>query len=101
MSGSQDAGGVVDVFQAERYAVQRPAVTAGGDLGLRRARLLERTLRRQSHEPVDLRVQLFYALQLRTDELHRREVAPRNQPGQFGDRERMKFVSHRMLLGLA
>jgi hypothetical protein len=52
MAGRGDAGGLVDVLEADRDAVQRSAIFAGGDLGLGGTRLMARRIGEYSDETV-------------------------------------------------
>src|SRR4029077_12745609 len=52
MAGRGDAGGLVDVLEADRDAVQRSAIFAGGDLGFGGTRLMARRVGEHSDEAV-------------------------------------------------
>src|SRR5262249_6346033 len=94
MPGSEDAGRVVEVLQAERDAVHWAAVAAARDFRLGGARLAERQLGRHGDEGVDARIERFDATEQRLGQLDRRELARRNEPRRLGDGEEMQFVRH-------
>src|SRR3972149_9581902 len=94
MGGGAYAGGVVNVFKAERNAVHRAPVTPGSDFGFGFACLIEGALRRQRNERVDLRVKSFDSLDQCSRQLDWRELAQSDEFARSGNRQEMKCRCH-------
>ena len=86
MAGRRDAGGLVDVLEADRDAVQRSAIFAGGDLGLGGTRLMARRIGEHSDEAVQPAVEPRDAVKPAVDQFNRRQFAFLDQPRRLGDR---------------
>ena len=74
--------------------MQRPAVTAGRDVGFRRARLRARELGGARDERVQLRLKRLDAFKQRVGVLDGGQLARADEVGRFGDGEKVQFVSH-------
>jgi hypothetical protein len=86
-----DAGGAVNILEAERNAVQRPAVVPGHDFPLGDARLFPRLLRRRQQKRVEQPIEPLDAREQRFSELDRRQLVPRDQTRHLGDRQPMQL----------
>ena len=71
----KNAGGIEQVFQPNRNAVQRPSPSARHDFRFSLPRLLQRKLRRDGDESVQGRIQPLDARQAFASEFHRRKLA--------------------------
>src|SRR4029077_15592082 len=90
MPSGRDTLGFVDVLQTDRDAMKRPAPSAGGNLGLVRARCGERLVAEHADEGVELAVELLDAGQATLHELHRREFALGDQRTGLRDRQEIR-----------
>ncbi len=86
MAGRRQPLGVVDVLEAVRNTMQRPARAARHDLGLGTLRLGQRGFGRQGDEGVELRLRLLDAGERIAHQLDRRDLLARDPAGRFGDR---------------
>ena len=94
MPGRGNAGGVVDVFQRERNAVQRTAITAGGNVVGGLARSGAREVCGHGDECIQLRVEVGDAFEQRFRIFKRREFVRGNQRGRFSDGEEVQVGCH-------
>src|SRR6266403_1401604 len=97
MAGRGDALRVVDVLEREGDPVERAPILAGRDLGFGRARLPPGQVERGRDEGARLRVVPLDALDHCLGQLDGRELPRRDQPGELGDREVVKFWGHGFL----
>ncbi len=92
--GGADAGGGIDVLEAERHPVQRAAVIAGGDLAFGLPRLRHRLVGGDRQIGIELRIDAFGARQRGLRQLDRRQLFAGDQPRHLGDRQVMQFFRH-------
>src|SRR5690242_3590621 len=95
VGGGEDAVGVVDVLEPEGDAVQRPARSPRGDLGLGLPGLAPGEVEGGGDEGAELRVVLLHARDQRVHQLDWREGPRRDPPGELGDREVVEVGGHR------
>ncbi len=91
MPGGADAGGRIDVLEAERNAVHRPAIAAGRDLPLGGASLVEGAIKGRQQIGVELRIERFCPADQRLGQLDRRQFLPFDPPRSLGDGHESQF----------
>src|SRR5207237_517036 len=90
----ENAAGIEEILEAERNAVQGPAIAAGLDLGFSLLRLLSREIGGDGDESIELRIDRVDALEVRFDELDRRELALANEIRELSNGEKTEFFGH-------
>jgi len=94
MPCGRNAFGLIDVLQADRDAVQRPAQTPCDNLGLGRASRRERLVGEDTDERVELAVEPLDARQAALYELDRGELALGDKRTSFGDGQEIRDHCH-------
>ena len=85
--GRWNAGGIAEVFQRDRHAVQGAAIARPHDLDFRLLRLGECQFRRRERIGVQLRVECFHSLQQRLGQFDGRHLAGADEVRDFGEFE--------------
>jgi hypothetical protein len=94
-AGRADAGGVDQVLEADRHAVQRAAIVAARELVLGGARLGEREVGGDGDERVERGVEACDALEALRGDVHGREPLRAVRGAERGDREGAEVSGHR------